>query len=286
MTAERIGAALRDLPRVDLVHLTHFSRLGLGFLGHSLLRQRPAIATLTDYTNVCGDFQLIHRRSGQPCVPPVAAELCAACLNDRSPTTPQAHEVEAWRRRNLAVPNERCHGVWAQTPYQDGLLVRRRLRPVLDAGLGLIAISVDGADGTGARVSAAVTLSTRNIATFSAIVSYVADLGLREITVESLHQWGHDQRLNAESLFALDPVEPVCPWPWDGLSVTRDGDVTPCCVHIEADERSRVGNVHEAGIDDIWTGHRLEILRGLLRRGTGWSSCNGCVYRKELGRAR
>ena len=104
----------------------------------------------------------------------------------------------------------------------NGLLVRRRLRPVLDAGLGLIAISVDGADATtlaamrsglrlsqlqralddavsladalSTRVSAAVTLSSRNVDTFPAIVAFVANHGIGEVTVESLHHWGHGRR--------------------------------------------------------------------------------------------
>jgi glycosyltransferase involved in cell wall biosynthesis len=100
----------------------------LDFLDHRQLRQVPAVATLTDYTSVCGDFQLIHRYTGQPCVPPVAAETCAACLHDRGSTAPRAQDVEAWRRRNLAVLNECCHGVWVQTPYQGRRLVAAGLR--------------------------------------------------------------------------------------------------------------------------------------------------------------
>ncbi|WP_213451194.1 radical SAM/SPASM domain-containing protein [Rhizomonospora bruguierae] len=227
----------------------------------------------------------------------------------------------------------------------NGLLVRRRLRPALDAGLGLIALSVDGADEetlsdmrsglrlsqlttalreavllvaeTGARISAAVTLSARNVASFPDIVSYIADQGVREITVESLHHWGNDKSLNGESLFALDPAGVVpmieaglaeavrrdlkltifdysrlwtrperllCPWPWDSMYITCNGEVTPCCVHIEADGNNVVGNVREALIAEIWDGRPLLELRSLLRRGGGWDSCLDCVYRKEFGR--
>lgn len=227
----------------------------------------------------------------------------------------------------------------------NGLLVRRRLKAALDAGLGLIAISVDGADAqtlsdmrsglrltqltsamqaavvlaepTSARVSAAVTLSARNLDGFADIVTYVADQGVREITVESLHHWGHDKSLNHESLFALDPAAVVpmierglgeaarlglkltifdygrlwtdserllCPWPWDSLYITRDGDVTPCCVHIEADADNTVGNVRQTPLAEIWDGRPLTELRSLLREGDGWGSCQDCVYRKEFGR--
>lgn len=229
----------------------------------------------------------------------------------------------------------------------NGILVKRRLQPVLDAGLGLIAISVDAADGPtlaamrsglrlsqlgralheavalaeagSARVSAAVTLSTGNVNTFPAIVDYVARHGVREVTVESLHHWGNDKSLNNQSLFALDPAlvipviesglevalqnnlkltifdyrrlvtnadDLVCPWPWDAIYITRDGDVTPCCVHMEAGDHNIVGNVLQNSMDEIWTGDRLESLRSLLRAGTGWSSCESCVYRKEFGLVR
>jgi radical SAM protein with 4Fe4S-binding SPASM domain len=248
---------------------------------------------------------------------------------------------------DLARYVEACSGRGVFTSCNTNGLLIRRLPPVLDAGLGLIAISVDGADepvlsamrsglrlgqlsralsdalvlteGGATRVSAAVTLSSRNIDTFPAIVAYVAGQGLREMSVESLHHWGNDKSLNGQSLFSLDPVHAitmiesglevadrlnlkltifdygrlvsdrddlVCPWPWDAVYVTRDGDVTPCCVHVEADDDNVVGNVHRASIDTIWSGAGLVTLRSLLRQGRGWSSCEGCVYRKEFGRVR
>lgn len=228
----------------------------------------------------------------------------------------------------------------------NGLLVMRRLSPVIDAGLGLIAISVDGADdevlgsmrsglrlsqlttalqsavslteGARTRVSAAVTLSCRNIERFRDIVAYVAELGVGEISVESLHHWGADKTLNTESLFALHPdtvtenlerglrealrrgihlrifdysrlsskgEHLVCPWPWDACYITRHGDVTPCCVNLEAEPHNLLGNVHRTPIAEIWTGRRYEALRRSFLNGDSWTSCQGCVYRKEFGRA-
>lgn len=227
----------------------------------------------------------------------------------------------------------------------NGLLVRRRLAPAVDAGLGLIAISVDGADDAtlGAmrsglrhsqlaaaitaaveltadrptRLSAAVTLSTVNAHTFRDIVVMVADLGITEISVESLHHWGADKSLNADSLFAMDPDEarthlerglheaaerglevrvfdyrrlygmdrePMCPWPWDACYVTRDGDVTPCCVNLRAEDHNLLGNVHRTPIGEIWTNTRYQDLRRSFLGGSEWTSCVDCIYRKEFGR--
>ncbi|MEU3560459.1 radical SAM protein [Kitasatospora sp. NPDC006786] len=229
----------------------------------------------------------------------------------------------------------------------NGLLVRRRLQPVLDAGLGLLAISVDGADDatlgrmrSGLRrsqlstalreaaemtrhrdtaLSAAVTLSTANIYQFPAIVDFVADHGVTRISVESLHHWGEDKTLNAESLFAaaLSQVVPhleaglaradelglqlsifdysrlaspsaakaVCPWPWDASYITKDGDVTPCCIHMESSPGNVLGNIHHAPMAEIWTSKPYGALRdSFLFRSPTWSSCEDCVYRMEFGR--
>ena len=236
-------------------------------------------------------------------------------------------------------------GVFTST-NTNGLLVRRRLEPALDAGLGLIAISVDGADdttlglmrsglrttqlsaalrtavslveGRKARLSAAVTLSATNVHGFADIVSFVADHGVREMTVESLHHWGDDKRLNSASLFALDPAEAtahleeglaraselgmrvsifdytrlqnpdarnaVCPWPWDACYITKDGDVTPCCVNMEAAPANLLGNIIQTPMQQIWRGEPFEALRRSFFDGPIWSSCSDCVYRMEFGR--
>lgn len=230
----------------------------------------------------------------------------------------------------------------------NGLLVRRRLTKVLDAGLGMLAVSVDGASDTtlalmrsGLRVSqlasaldhavdltrdrdtslsAAITLSTDNLSEFSAILDFVAQRGIRRVTVESLHHWGEDKTLNAHSLFAAPPAEvvphiedglvraesldleltifdysrladprvaeAVCPWPWDATYLTRDGEVTPCCVHMEAEPGGGnvLGNITTSTIGDIWTSPAYQAFRETFTAGPAWSSCQGCVYRMEFGR--
>lgn len=249
--------------------------------------------------------------------------------------------------RNFAEYVRSCseRGLFSST-NTNGLLVRRRLEVALEAGLGLLAISVDGADDAtlsvmrsglkisqlsasieaaatmtqraGARLSAAVTLSSTNIASFADIVQYVADRGIHEITVESLHHWGDDKRLNAQSLFALTPTtviahledglsvalerdvnlsifdytrlltpsiaDAVCPWPWDAFYLTRDGDVTPCCVNMEASPANRLGSISEAPIQEIWEGTEFTRLRNSFLGEPTWSSCEECVYRMEFGR--
>jgi len=116
--ADAIISALRDLPSIDVIHLTHFSRSGLEFLDRPPICNVPTVATLTDYTAVCGDYQLVHRQTGNRCGPPVLAETCAACVGARSTHQVSAQNLEMWRRRNLSFFSGRCRALWMQTPHQ------------------------------------------------------------------------------------------------------------------------------------------------------------------------
>jgi radical SAM protein with 4Fe4S-binding SPASM domain len=227
----------------------------------------------------------------------------------------------------------------------NGLLIPTRLPPAVAAGLGRIGISIDAADDdllrqlrsdlalaaltrsirsavtlcrkTSTRVFAATTLSSATAGRFASIVEYIADCGLREMTVESLHHWGNDKRLNQLSLFAgeargivADIEEGLeiavrlgvhvtifdytrllrgagfachCPWPWDGVFLTCHGKVTPCCVNIEASETNALGDLHAESIGGIWVGSKYRAFRESFGTDREWESCRNCVYRLEFG---
>jgi MoaA/NifB/PqqE/SkfB family radical SAM enzyme len=229
----------------------------------------------------------------------------------------------------------------------NGALVRRRVPAAIEAGLGLLAVSVDAADdvtlalmrdqttvndlrswladavtlteGSPTEVSAAVTLGAANYHRFADIVALIADCGVRRATVESVHHWGEDKALNTQSLFSLDPKEAaeqlerglwvalgrgvdisifdyrrlaakredyICPWPWDSIYVTRTGQMTPCCVNIEATPANTIGDLRELPVQDIWRGENYANLRdSFMKKVPEWPSCDGCVYRKEFGLA-
>lgn len=329
---------------------------------------------------VTDDFDRYGLRPGQPTVTPRYVQLeltdlcnlaCAGCVRATHTSAGSHFGIDSFRAllddlpdlehvsfvgagealivRDFAAYVTACteRGVFTST-NTNGLLVRRRIGPVVQAGLGLLAISVDGADDatlvamrsgltrhrlvaaieaavaltaeTPTRLSAAVTLSLRNVHTFADIVAMVADLGVTELSVESLHHWGDDHALNGESLFAMDAdhvrhhleaglhvaadhrltarvfdyrrlhestQEFLCPWPWDACYITGTGDVTPCCVNLRAEDHNILGNVNHAPIADVWNGTRYRKLRrSLLGDGPEWASCTDCVYRKEFGRAR
>lgn len=229
----------------------------------------------------------------------------------------------------------------------NGLLIPARLPAALAAGLSRIGISIDAAEddllrelrsglslsaltrsiksavalcsGTSTRVFAATTLSSVTVGQFSSIVGYVADCDIREMTVESLHHWGDDKRLNRLSLFAGEAERTVaeieaglevaerrnvhvsifdyrrllrgagafachCPWPWDSAFLTCQGKVTPCCVNIEASETNALGDLHTESIERIWGGPRYREFRESFGTDREWASCRDCVYRLEFGK--
>ncbi|MFE6053067.1 glycosyltransferase [Kitasatospora sp. NPDC056446] len=113
--AARIEQLLASRPAIDLVHVLHFSRIGLAFLDTAPLRNVPVVATLTDYTAVCPDHQLLVRSTGGQCTSTAPSTACAGCLG--APTA-AAGDVESWRARNLAWLNGRVRALWTQTPHQ------------------------------------------------------------------------------------------------------------------------------------------------------------------------
>ncbi|MEV8326047.1 glycosyltransferase [Kitasatospora sp. NPDC056731] len=113
--AARIEQLLASRPAVDLVHVLHFSRIGLAFLDTAPLRNVPVIATLTDYTAVCPDHQLLVRSTGGQCTSTAPSTGCLGCLG--APTA-AAGDVESWRARNVVWLNRRVRALWTQTPHQ------------------------------------------------------------------------------------------------------------------------------------------------------------------------
>ncbi|KJS63825.1 glycosyltransferase [Streptomyces rubellomurinus] len=119
--AALIEQLLASRPAVDLVHVLHFSRVGLAFLDIAPLRNVPVVATLTDYTAVCPDHQLLVRSTGAQCTSTAHSTSCLGCLG--APTA-AAGDVELWRARNVAWLNERVRALWTQTPHQAAELAK------------------------------------------------------------------------------------------------------------------------------------------------------------------
>ncbi|WP_369182863.1 glycosyltransferase [Streptomyces sp. Y1] len=119
--AARIEQLLASRPAVDLVHVLHFSRIGLAFLDTAPLRDVPVVATLTDYTAVCPDHQLLVRSTGGQCTSTAPSSACTGCLD--APMN-AADEVQLWRDRNVAWLNDQVRALWTQTPHQAAELAK------------------------------------------------------------------------------------------------------------------------------------------------------------------
>ena len=66
-----------------------------------------------------------------------------------------------------------------------------------------------------------------------------------------------------------------CWWPYNGVFITYDGYVTPCCMRMEP----RVicfGNVYEQSLDEIWNSGQYTEFRDKLKMGLVPEICKRC----------
>jgi radical SAM protein with 4Fe4S-binding SPASM domain len=68
---------------------------------------------------------------------------------------------------------------------------------------------------------------------------------------------------------------PGCIWPWRGIYITYNGDVTACCKITESKEFN-LGNVLEQDFWKVWNGEKYQKLRKLLREREAPKECIGC----------
>ncbi len=65
-----------------------------------------------------------------------------------------------------------------------------------------------------------------------------------------------------------------CWWPWQGLYVSWDGEVTPCCVILDRKKHS-IGNIIKQDFKDIWySGDFIKFRKDLIERRS--KLCQGC----------
>lgn len=70
-----------------------------------------------------------------------------------------------------------------------------------------------------------------------------------------------------------------CAMPWVHFHVTQNGNVTPCC-NAPWGEHSKLGNINESSIEEIWKGKPFEKFRKNMLRGVRQEACERC-YEKE-----
>lgn len=90
-----------------------------------------------------------------------------------------------------------------------------------------------------------------------------------EVRLDPYHRWGGvSPDLRGKSTQDRYP----CPHLWRTLTVSSDGQVSPC--DVDFDRRATVGHVSE-GLDGLWNGDNLEQLRRLHMEGR-WDEVSMC----------
>lgn len=228
----------------------------------------------------------------------------------------------------------------------NGTLFRTRLLPVLEAGLGRLHISVDAANPRlfeqlrrGAKfdlvkenIKYAVDLvrtrkfntvitfntavSRTNYKELPSIVKLAAELGVKEITVEGIHQWGLNKidpkisffRMTKDEVLpifdeaiklaiknkidlSLPPIdrlgkednlkEYLCFWPWDSANILANGDVVPCCIGVFPDVI--FGNVFKQSFHEIWHSKKYQDFRDKFMKGELNDACSTCQMLLSFG---
>jgi len=69
---------------------------------------------------------------------------------------------------------------------------------------------------------------------------------------------------------------PGCVWPWRGIYVTWNGEVTPCCKVVEIKKTGSLGNILKQDFWEVWNGEKYQELRKLLRERKTPLVCAGC----------
>jgi radical SAM protein with 4Fe4S-binding SPASM domain len=67
---------------------------------------------------------------------------------------------------------------------------------------------------------------------------------------------------------------PGCIWPWRGIYIMWNGDVTACCKVVEA--KNTLGNILKQDFWEVWNGEKYQELRRLLKERKTPSYCKGC----------
>jgi MoaA/NifB/PqqE/SkfB family radical SAM enzyme len=73
-----------------------------------------------------------------------------------------------------------------------------------------------------------------------------------------------------------------CSWPWDGIYLTADGQMLPCCM-VGTPDRASFGAVAGTSIEAVWNGARAQSFRAELAGDSPPAICASCaLYHGEF----
>jgi radical SAM protein with 4Fe4S-binding SPASM domain len=103
-----------------------------------------------------------------------------------------------------------------------------------------------------------------------------------ECVLEDVMNWsgfeGRDLTLGGKTVAPYE--KKICPYPFYTMVINANGDVTCCCV--DWNKKTKVGNVKEESIKDIWHGARMREFRRMHVEGRAHENeaCKNCTVYK------
>lgn len=159
------------------------------------------------------------------------------------------------------------------------------------------------------EISIWFVLMRSNLAELSQVVSLAKNLGINNISVQTVHYWGSAKwktEMAKENVRnELDEVKNVlkkasvlarssrinfnyvnipgkkgrrnCKWPWRSCYITCDGYVTPCCLHGTNPELINFGNILKNPFSQIWNNQFYGEFRAKLKSRNPPAICVDCT---------
>ncbi|UES60273.1 radical SAM protein (plasmid) [Roseibium aggregatum] len=255
---------------------------------------------------------------GEALLFPKISELVAFCNKRSIKTAITTNGTVGQKRLNEAVRSGLDKLTISIDGHNDETFSYARGGAKLSTVLKFAATAVELSTHTNVEIWGGITLSRHNIKNLKEIISMIADTGIYNIYVESIHHWGYDFTLNDLSIFSLDytyVTEKIlescefaksrsialhifdyerifskgienytrCGWPVDATVLRADGSVAPCCIQLQGDDRVSFGNVHTSKLNDIWLSRDYSNFASSSLSGEAPQYCQKCIYRAEFG---
>lgn len=291
---ERQDRELEPVPRIDQVELTNACPFTCGFCP----RGRGAMSRPVGHMDLGLLAQIVEQVKGLPARKPFGLHHFGDPLLHPDPAG--------------AVRVVRAAGLEPELSLNPVLLKEATAEALLDAGVGVLIVSMDGLDTATLQamrgkpagrfeeaernVEKLIELASKMERPPTIMVSMVA-------TTLNRHQWGElFERYRRPDLPFLTPVvrlledfgEPgiaplavrrlrqVCACPWKSVSVLWDGTVVPCC--HDHDGRAPLGDLRRQSLAEIWRGAAVSRLRERIRehRCAEGEPCSRCRWRPDL----
>ncbi|MFH1045783.1 MAG: radical SAM protein [Candidatus Omnitrophota bacterium] len=147
-----------------------------------------------------------------------------------------------------------------------------------------------------------------NLDQLPAMVGLVEELGVKSLTVQTLHNWGSHgwkEKVAKERSYSPERLKEIlaraagearekhigfnyvnapdkkkakriCQWPWRSCYITVGGYITPCCLHGANPDIIHFGNIFSEPFERIWNNQLYQEFRKKLKTGQIPGICVDC----------